>query len=42
MGLPGAVMFSARTVFDLILPRVMADIKLSFTDIASLGCGGLL
>ncbi|MDN5832219.1 MAG: molybdopterin-binding protein [Tetragenococcus halophilus] len=42
MGLPGAVMFSAKTVFDLILPRVMADIKLSFTDIASLGCGGLL
>jgi len=42
MGLPGAVMFSEKTIFDLIFPRVMANIHLTPTDIAQLGCGGLL
>lgn len=42
MGLPGAVMFSKKTIFDLIFPRVMADIHLKTSDIAQLGCGGLL
>jgi molybdenum cofactor synthesis domain-containing protein len=41
MGLPGCVMYARRTVFDLVLPRVMADEKLSFSDIARLGHGGL-
>lgn len=42
MGLPGAVIFAAQTVFDLILPRIMADIPVTKVDIARLGCGGLL
>lgn len=42
MGLPGAVMFSKKTVFDLILPRVMADLPVTKTEIAQLGYGGLL
>ena len=25
MGLPGCVMYSKRTIFDLVLPRIMAD-----------------
>lgn len=41
MGLPGCVMYSKRTIFDLILPRVLADEKLSFSDLACLGEGGL-
>ena len=27
MGLPGCVMYAKRTIFDLVLPRVMADDK---------------
>lgn len=42
MGLPGAVIFAPQTVFDLILPRIMADITVTKEDIAELGCGGLL
>lgn len=41
LGLPGCVMHSKRTAFDLILPRVLADEKLSFEDIAHYGHGGL-
>lgn len=41
MGLPGCVMYAKRTIFDLILPRVMADIRVSAADLASLGHGGL-
>ena len=41
MGLPGCVMFAGRTVFDLILPRVMADVRVKSKDIYSLGEGGL-
>ncbi|MGL5615994.1 MAG: molybdopterin-binding protein [Sarcina sp.] len=41
MGLPACVMFSKRTVFDLVLPRVLADEKLVKRDIAELGHGGL-
>ena len=29
IGLPGCVMYSKRTVFDLILPSIMADDKVS-------------
>ncbi len=42
LGLPGGVMFSKNTVFDLILPRVMADDMVTSEDIANLGEGGLL
>lgn len=41
LGLPGCVMYSKRTVFDLVLPRVLADEKLTKRDIAELGHGGL-
>ena len=29
LGLPGCVMYSKRTVFDLVLPRVLSDEKLT-------------
>lgn len=41
LGLPGCVMYSKRTVFDLVLPRVLTDEKLTFSDIAKYGHGGL-
>lgn len=41
MGLPGCVMYAKRTIFDLILPRVMADDRVTAEDLASLGQGGL-
>jgi molybdenum cofactor synthesis domain-containing protein len=41
IGLPGCVMYSKRTVFDLILPRIMADDKVTKSDIQRLGSGGL-
>lgn len=41
MGLPGCVMYSERTIFDLILPRVMADDEITAEELASLGEGGL-
>lgn len=41
MGLPGCVMYAKRTVFDLILPRVMADEKITKDDLSKLGLGGL-
>ncbi|MGL5822366.1 MAG: molybdopterin-binding protein [Sarcina sp.] len=42
LGLPGAVMHCKRTVFDLVLPRVLANEKLTKQDIAEMGYGGLL
>lgn len=41
MGLPGCVMYAKRTIFDLILPRVMADDPVTQADLAALGNGGL-
>lgn len=41
MGLPGCVMYSKRTIFDLVLPRVLAGIKIEKSWIVSLGNGGL-
>ena len=41
LGLPGCVMYAKRTVFDLILPRVMADDEIKAEEIAGLGEGGL-
>lgn len=40
-GLPGCVMYSRRTVFDLILPRLMADDPVTAEELAELGHGGL-
>ena len=41
MGLPGCVMYAKRTIFDLVLPRVMADDKVTAEELAALGFGGL-
>ena len=41
IGLPGCVMYAKRTIFDLVLPRVLAGEILSASDISSLGEGGL-
>lgn len=41
MGLPGCVMYAKRTIFDIVLPRIMADIPVTADDLASLGNGGL-
>lgn len=41
LGLPGCVMYAKRTVFDLVLPRVMADDEIKAEEIAALGEGGL-
>ena len=41
MGLPGCVMYKGRTIFDLVLPRVLAKDVRSAADLASYGEGGL-
>lgn len=41
MGLPGCVMYAKRTIFDLVLPRVMADDRVTPKELAALGQGGL-
>ncbi|WP_086313754.1 hypothetical protein A5821_001288 [Enterococcus sp. 7F3_DIV0205] len=42
VGLPGGVMFSKRTVFDLLLPKIIAQDKITKEEIAHLGYGGFL
>lgn len=41
LGLPGCVMYAGRTIFDLILPRLLADERIGKADLAALGYGGL-
>ena len=41
LGVPSCAMYSKRTIFDLVLPRILADEKLSFEDIARFGNGGM-
>lgn len=41
VGLPGCVMYAKRTIFDLVLPRLMADDKVTAEDLQELGEGGL-
>ena len=41
LGVPSCAMYSKRTIFDLVLPRILADGKLSFEDIARFGNGGM-
>lgn len=41
MGIPGCAMYSKTTVFDVILPRVLVDERLTKKDIAAYGHGGL-
>lgn len=42
LGLPACVIFDPVTIFDLVLPRVLAGEVPSFLDLAELGVGGLL
>lgn len=41
LGLPGCVMYAKRTVFDLVLPRIVADDPVRREEIAAYGEGGL-
>lgn len=40
-GLPGCVMYSKRTIFDLVLPYLLADVLVTKEYLAGLGHGGL-
>ena len=37
IGLPGCVMYARRTIFDLVLPRLMADDPIAAEELAALG-----
>ena len=41
LGLPGCVMYHKASIFDLIVPRLLAGETVSARDIAALGHGGL-
>ena len=41
IGLPGCVMYAAATIFDLVLPRIAAGVRLEKQDFTVLGEGGL-
>ena len=41
LGIPAAVIYNPTTIFDLILPRVLAGEKICREDIVKLGYGGL-
>lgn len=41
LGLPGCVMYAKRTIFDLVLPRVLAGDILEAKDLSVYGEGGL-
>ena len=41
VGLPGCVMYNKASVFDLIMPRILAGIRITKHDILSLAHGGL-
>jgi hypothetical protein len=42
LGMPSCGLFSQATVFDLVLPRVLAGERIGRADLAELGHGGLL
>ena len=41
LGLPGCVMYAKATVFDLMLPRIAAGVRVGRADLKALGHGGL-
>ena len=41
LGLPGCIMYAKRTIFDLALPRILADERITKEYLANLGNGGL-
>ena len=40
LGLPGCVMYHKASIFDLIVPRILAGLEVTARDIAALGHGG--
>ena len=40
-GLPGCVMYSKATIFDLVLPRIAAGVRVSRRELKRMGHGGL-
>ena len=40
-GLPGCAMYNKRTIFDIVLPRLMARDMIYADELAGLGEGGL-
>ncbi len=42
LGLPGGVLYDELTSFDVILPRLLAGVRMTPQDVAALGYGGLL
>ena len=41
LGVPSCAIYSKRTVLDLVLPRILADERLTVEDIADYGHGGM-
>ncbi len=41
VGLPGCVMYHRASIFDILMPRILAGIRLTPRDISSLAHGGL-
>lgn len=41
LGLPGCVMYAKATIFDLVMPRIAAGVKLTKRDFVEYGEGGL-
>ena len=42
IGLPGGVVFSEKTVFDVLLPRILANDRITKQEMIEMGHGGLL
>jgi len=40
IGLPGCVMYHRASIFDLIVPRILAGLEVTAQDVAALGHGG--
>ena len=40
LGLPGCVMYHKASIFDLVVPRLLAGIKVTPEDVAAMGHGG--
>ena len=40
LGLPGCVMYHKASIFDLVVPRLLAGIEVTAADVAALGHGG--
>jgi hypothetical protein len=41
LGLPGCVMYHETSIFDLVLPRILAGDEITREDIVNLAHGGL-